>query len=328
MRLRRSDCAVGGIGRRRRGHGFSYYWNDDGRPVDDPEALRRIRELVIPPAWREVWICPYPNGHIQAVGRDDAGRLQYIYHHLWRSRRDAEKHRHVLHMARALPAVRDAVNADLAGRGLNRRRVLATAVRLLDRGLLRIGGEQYADENDTYGLATIRREHVTVQRDGVVVLDYPAKSGQEWAQSIADRDVAEVVRRLLRRRDSNPRLLGYWERGRWHDVRSADINEHLKELFGFEVTAKDFRTWHATVIAAIGLGAAGEADSRSARKRVVTRVTKEVAEELGNTPAVARNSYIDPRVVDRYYDGDTIDSPPPGSTDGAEQAVIALLDEG
>lgn len=335
-RLRHSDCASPGIVRRRRGRGFSYHWEHDGSRVDDPVALGRVRDLVIPPAWTDVWICPYENGHIQAVGRDSAGRRQYLYHELWRERRDAAKHSHIAEIARRLPDVRAAVRADLATRGLNRRRVLAAAVRLLDLGFFRIGGEEYMEQNGSFGLATVRREHVQVERGGVVVFEYPAKGGREKYQAVADPAVVKLVRALLRRPDPSPELLGYRAGRRWHNVRSDEINDHLKDLFGIPVTAKDFRTWHATVLAAVGLAVSTNAESSAQRKRAVSRVMREVAEYLGNTPAVARSSYVDPRIVDRFLDGATVAAALPDlgkrtpeghlATEGAvERAVLRQL---
>ena len=306
-RLRRVDCAGPGITRVRRGRGFSYVWHD-GRKVDEPDVLERISALVLPPAWVDVWICPHPRGHIQAVGTDAAGRRQYRYHDDWRVQRDAEKHQRVLAFAKRLPRARERVAADLAQRGMTRRRVLAAAFRLLDLGFFRVGGESYAESNGTFGLATMRREHVTVTGD-VVVFDYVAKSGKQRVQAVVDDSVRRVVTALLRRDDDSAELLAYKDRDGWHDITSADINAYLKEVIGEEVSAKDFRTWHATVLTAVGLAVSTQAPtSTSARKRAVTRVVKEVAEYLGNTPAVCRSSYIDPRVFDLYDDGTTIAS--------------------
>ena len=304
-RLRRVDCAGPGLRRRRRGRGFSYTW-DDGTPVDEPETLNRIRGLVLPPAWTDVWICPYANGHIQATGTDVAGRRQYRYHDAWRAQRDAEKHDRVLGFAERLPPVREVVRERLAGSGYSRERVLAAAIALLDLGFFRVGGEQYAEDNGSFGLATIRRDHVTVTRTAVV-FDYPAKSGKQREQSIVDDDVRAVVAGLKRRRDPSPELLAYKVGRQWRDVRSDDVNEHLRELFATAVTAKDFRTWHSTVLMAVALAVSREAAvTESRRKRAVARAYREVADYLGNTPAVARASYVDPRVVDLYDDGVTV----------------------
>ncbi|MGZ4589842.1 MAG: DNA topoisomerase IB [Actinomycetes bacterium] len=303
--LRRVDCAGPGIRRVRRGRGFSYVY-PDGSKVTDPETLGRVNALVIPPAWNDVWICPLPRGHIQAVGTDAAGRRQYRYHDDWRTQRDADKHDRVLMFARRLPKARETVRAHLAQRGLTRTRVLATAFRLLDLGFFRVGGEAYAEDNGTYGLATMRREHVTVTGN-LVVFDYIAKSGKERTQAIVDESVTKVVRALLRRDGGGEELLAYKDRDGWHDIGSSDINAYLKEVLGEDVSAKDFRTWHATVLMAVGLAVSTSAPtSESARKRAISRAVTEVSTYLGNTPAVCRSSYIDPRVIDLYADGITV----------------------
>jgi DNA topoisomerase-1 len=304
-RLRRVDCAGPGIRRVRRGKGFGYVY-PDGSKVTDPDTLERIKALVLPPAWEDVWICAFPQGHIQALGTDAAGRRQYRYHDEWRAQRDAAKHDRVLDFARKLPTARETVREHLDGRGLTKRRVLAAAFRLLDLGFFRVGGESYAEENGSYGLATMRREHVTVTGD-LVVFDYVAKSGKERTQAIVDPSVTKVVRALLKRDGGGDELLAYKDRTGWHDISSADINAYLKEVIGAEVSAKDFRTWHATVLMAVGLAVStGAPTSVSARKRAVSRVVTEVSTYLGNTPAVCRSSYIDPRVADLYDDGVTI----------------------
>lgn len=304
-RLRRVDCAGPGIKRVRRGRGFSYEWAD-GRKVTEPDALERIVGLVIPPAWTDVWICSHPRGHIQALGTDAAGRRQYRYHDEWRVQRDAEKHERILAFAKRLPMARARVGAHLGQRGMTRERVLATAFRLLDLGFFRVGGETYAEANGSFGLATMRRKHVTVTGD-LVVFDYIAKSGKQRVQNVVDENVRKVVTALLKRDDPSKELLAYKDRTGWHDISSADINTYLREVLGKEVSAKDFRTWHATVLTAVGLAVSTRAPtSVSARKQAVNRVVKEVSHYLGNTPAVCRASYIDPRILDLYDDGSTI----------------------
>ena len=304
-RLRRVDCAQPGIRRVRRGRGFRYVDAND-KPITDATTLQRISDLVIPPAWSDVWICPLPNGHIQATGTDAAGRRQYRYHDEWRSARDREKHEHMLEFAAALPAARERMLADVRRTKVDRRRVLAAAARLLDLGFFRIGSEQYAEQNESYGLATMRRDHVTCS-NGVLTFDYRAKSGKQRVQSVADKEVCSIVRTLKRRRDEHPELLAYRDGNQWVDVKSNDINAYLREITGGDFTAKDFRTWHATVLCAVALAVSADAPtSESARKRAVSRAVKEVAHYLGNTPAVCRASYIDPRVIDRYNDGITI----------------------
>jgi DNA topoisomerase I len=296
--------------RRRAGKGFAYY-DGDGVLIKD-ERLDRVRALAIPPAWRDVWICPWPNGHIQATGVDAAGRRQYRYHDEWRARRDAEKHERVLEIAHQLPDVRDAVVDALDDRGLTRDRVLACAVRLLDLGAFRVGSEQYAEDNGTYGLATLRREHVRVRGERVF-FSYTAKGGIERELELTDQPTAAVVRELLRRpEDTGEELLGYWAddptgSGRvWHDVSSTEVNAYLKEISDAEITAKDFRTWNATVLMAAALAEQPQPGSKAARRRVVKAAYERVAETLGNTPAVCKASYVDPRVVDRYEDGETV----------------------
>ncbi|RFU19583.1 DNA topoisomerase IB [Geodermatophilus marinus] len=290
--------------RRRAGRGFAYY-DETGALIRD-DRLDRLRALAIPPAWREVWICPWPNGHIQATGLDAAGRRQYRYHDAWRAKRDAEKHERVLEIAHQLPDVRDSIAAALRTRGLNRERVLACALRLLDLGTFRIGSEEYAEENGTYGLATLRREHVTVRGERTF-FRYTAKGGIEREVEIVDRPTATVVRHLLERPDdTGEELLAYETPDGWRDVTSDEINAYLKEVSGAEITAKDFRTWNATVLMAARLAEAPPPRSRTARKRTVNAAYREVAEQLGNTPAVCKASYVDPRVVDRYENGETV----------------------
>ncbi|MED7930183.1 DNA topoisomerase IB [Nonomuraea sp. LP-02] len=300
--LRPSDHSEPGIVRRRRGRGFSYA-DPDGRPVRDPETLARIRALAIPPAWTDVWICTDPRGHLQAVGTDAAGRLQYRYHDLWREQQDRAKFDRVLEVAERLPEFRKTVDEQLQGRGLTRPRVLAAAARLLDIGFFRIGGESY----DSYGLATLRMEHLTFSK-GYVVFSYQAKGDIPREVEVADPGACAVLRSLKRAGPKEGELLRYRRDGDWADVRSEDINDYLKEIIGYEVTAKDFRTWHATVLAAVGLAVsrpAGKAGPTK-KKRAVTRVMREVAEYLGNTPTVARASYVDPRVVEAYDQDRTI----------------------
>jgi DNA topoisomerase I len=334
-RLRRADCSGPGIERRRRGRGFEYL--EDGERIEDPEVVERVRELVIPPAWENVWICPYPTGHIQAVGTDAAGRRQYLYHPLWRERRDQEKFDEMIRFARALPRVRKITARQLAQRGITRERVLAGAVRLLDRGFFRIGTEDYAEQNQTYGLATMEKRHVTLEDDGVLRFDYVAKGGKRRIQSIVDPEVYELVAALKRRR-SGAELLAYKNGRGWVDVRSDDINDYIKEISGEGFSAKDFRTWNATVIAAVALAVSGAAaETKTARKRAISRAIKEVAHYLGNTPAVCRASYIDPRVFDRFQDGYTIggaletlgdvDLGQPSFQGAVEEAVLDLLEE-
>ena len=306
-RLKRVDCSGPGIRRRRRGNGFEYL-DEEGRRVTDSDVLERIRELAIPPAWGDVWICPYRMGHIQATGMDAAGRKQYRYHEHWRERRDREKFDSMVRFARALPRLRERVARDLALDGMPNEKALACAVRLLDRGFFRIGSEDYAEENDTYGIATMQKRHVTVTGNEIT-FDYEAKGGQRRVQAITDPVVADVVRTLKKRRGGGDELLAYQVDRRWTDVKSADINEYVKEAAGGDFSAKDFRTWSGTVLAAVALAvsaAAAAQGTKTSRKRAKTRAIKEVAHYLGNTPTVARTSYIDPRIFDRFDGGLTI----------------------
>jgi DNA topoisomerase IB len=294
-----------GYRRRRAGRGFSYT-DTDGALIKD-ERLDRLRGLAIPPAWKDVWICPWPNGHIQATGVDAAGRRQYRYHDEWRARRDTEKHQRVLEIAHQLPDVRDAVVAALRTRGLNRERVLATAVRLLDLGTFRVGSEQYEEENGTYGLATLKRDHVSVRGERTF-FSYTAKGGIEREVEITDRPTATVVRQLLERpADAGEDLLAYQlDDGTWRDVTSAEINAYLKEISGAEISAKDFRTWNATVLMAAALAETPTPKTKTARTKAVRAAYVRVSEQLGNTPAVCKASYVDPRVVDRFENGETV----------------------
>jgi DNA topoisomerase-1 len=328
-RLRRSDPHRPGYTRRRAGRGWVYL-DADGQRITDPATVERIQALAIPPAWRDVWICPYPNGHIQAVGTDAAGRRQYRYHDVWREHRDQLKHLRVLQVGEQLPDLRRRWNRDLRRDGLDRERVLAAAARLLDLGLFRVGGEEYAEEHSTYGLATLRREHVTI-RQGKLVFDYTAKAGLRRQEVVEDRRVAEVVTALRRRRDDpNPELFAYRVGDSWNDVKSTTVNEYLREVSGLDMSAKDFRTWHATVLMAAVLARESVPASRRGRDRAVRSGYVEVSEALGNTPAVCKASYVDPRVVELYHDGTVIGLPPTKRSDDAmrtalEREVLDLL---
>lgn len=331
-RLRKVSPRDPGWTRRRAGKGFVYLDELGNRLA--AEDIQRCKLLVIPPAWEHVWICPAPNGHLQAVGIDDAGRRQYLYHEQWRLQRDRLKYDTVLQIAARLPSARRDVAKDLQLEGMPYERALGTAFRLLDLGFFRIGGEAYAESNNSYGLATIKKEHVSID-NGSVIFNYVAKSGQERYIALADDLVLQAVRELLARRGGGPELLAYKDRRQWHDVNSADINNYIKTHVGEEMSSKDFRTWHGTVIAAVVLAEANEsAKTITARKRAVSSAMKEVAGYLGNTPAVARTSYVDPRVIDLFNDGVTIspslaatdDDLSDGTTHGKiERAVLNLL---
>jgi DNA topoisomerase I len=310
--------------------------DEHGEPIEDPEVMARIDGLAIPPAWTTVWICRHPNGHLQATGVDAAGRRQYLYHVDWRARRDQQKFERVERFAQTLPGMRERVSFDLARRGLPRERVLAGAVRLLDRGLFRVGSEDHA-RNGSFGLATLMRRHVVV-RGNLAQFRFVGKSGVPHVRVVSDPELLPLLR-SLKRRQGPGELLTYRERDRWRDVRSTDINAYLKELVGQDHSAKDFRTWHATVLAAAVL--AGREEEGGSRTRIVTATVREVAEQLGNTPAVCRASYIDPRVIDRFREGIVIDLPDElriaGTADATadgelqdalESAVLDLLQDG
>jgi DNA topoisomerase I len=306
VRLRRSVVDGPGFRRVRRGRSFSYVSTPAARRDSvDAETLERIEALVIPPAWKNVWICPYPNGHIQAIGTDAAGRRQYLYHERWQAERSEEKYDRALSLAKHLPDWRVQLLADLRGRGLGRDRVLALAQHLIDQGYFRAGGEEYAQENGSFGLATLLRDHVHLHQDSVE-FDYPAKSGVRRTVSLEDPLVIRAVRSLLRAETKTPRLLAYRTSDGWCEVHADDLNTRFRELVGEDFSVKDLRTWHGTVLAAEAFAIAREPTSKTARRREEAAVMRAVAEELGNTPAVARRAYVDPRVITAYEEGITI----------------------
>jgi DNA topoisomerase-1 len=280
----------------------------------------RLEHIGIPPAWTDVWIAPYDNGHIQATGLDAVGRRQYIYHPSWREKKDRLKFDRALQLAETLPTARRRVTLDLRSEGLTRERVLAAALRMLDSGSLRVGSERYTNENGSHGLATLLCAHVRVRKDELR-LSFPAKSGKTWESRIDDADLAVVVRQL-KRRGGNARLLAYKEGRRWHPVSSPDINEYVKERTGEDFTAKDFRTLRGTVAAAVSLANSGPQSKGADRKRAVSRAMVDASAVLGNTPTIARKSYVDPRLLDHFDAGETID---PKRLDSAESEIRALL---
>jgi DNA topoisomerase-1 len=287
----------------------------------DETHKARIRSLAIPPAWRDVWICPWPNGHIQAVGVDDAGRRQYLYHEEWRRQRDREKFDRVLQLAPLLPSMRQRIDADLCGRRLNRDRVLAVALRMVDHGGFRTGGEEYAEAHGTHGAATLNCAHVRV-RGEQIHFDYRAKAGVERTFAVRDASLATAIRALCRVRPDTERLLAYREGRGWRELHSDDVNERFKNLVGEEFSVKDLRTWHATVLAATALADRARPTSKRAARRAEAEVMREVSEHLGNTPAVARKSYVDPRLTDHFEHGvtirDTLDGVDLGDLSGPE----------
>ncbi|AXH96698.1 DNA topoisomerase IB [Ornithinimicrobium avium] len=331
VRLRTVSPDSPGWTRRRAGTGFTYLDEDGGRlPAPDVE---RVKALAIPPAWEQVWICPAPNGHIQAVGTDDAGRRQYLYHPSWREKQDARKFDRILTASRRLPDVRRQVTRDLRAEGMPWSRACATAVRMLDLGYFRIGHDVYTDVNGSFGLTTLERQHVRSVRGGLR-FRFVGKGGVEQQLTIEDDDVAAALRAMRRRRTGSARVLAWKDGRRWHDLGADDVNDYLAALFDGELTAKDFRTWHATVHAAVALASSPEpGDTKASRRRAIKAAVEEVSEFLGNTPTIAKGSYIDPRVLDRYEKGETVAVP--AATEGrpparrqrkVEEAVRELLE--
>jgi DNA topoisomerase-1 len=320
VRLRRSDSSGPGLRRVRAGRGFSYK-DPDGHPVADDQLRARIEQLAIPPAWTDVWIAPYPNGHIQATGVDAAGRRQYLYHPTWRQQKDRVKFDRALSLAESLPTARRQVTIALrADNGPTRERALAAAFRMLDTGSLRVGSERYAEAHGSHGLATLLCAHAKVSGE-TVLLDFPAKSGQPWSSEIPDADLASVIR-SLKRRGPNARLLAWRDGEVWHPLGAQEINDYVREKTGGEFTAKDFRTLRGTVAAAQSLAKHGPERSKAGRTRALAQAMRDAAGVLGNTPAIAKGSYVDPRVIDHYRAGETID---PARTSSAESELRALL---
>jgi len=321
-----------GIRRKRHRSGFRYVDSHD-RPVRDPDTLARIRSLAIPPAWTDVWIAPIANGHIQATGRDARGRKQYRYHPRWRQVRDEHKYGRMIAFAGALPAIRERVDRDLALRGLPREKVIATVVRLLETTLIRVGNDEYARENKSFGLTTMRDRHVRV--DGSAVqFEFTGKSGKKHHIDVRDRKLASIVKRC--RDIPGYELFQYIdENGERQTVDSGDVNAYLRETTGQDFTAKDFRTWAGTVLAALALQEFEQFDSDAQAKRNIVRAIEHVAERLGNTPAVCRKCYVHPAVLDAYLEGTMIESlreraeeelsEDLGRLSPEETAVLALL---
>lgn len=331
-RLRTVTPSSKGWTRRRAGRGFTYLDHDGERLPE--EQVERIRALAIPPAWEDVWICPVDNGHIQAVGTDAAGRRQYLYHPQWREKRDVAKFERIIEASERLPEARRRVTRDLRREGMPLERACATAVRLLDLGYFRIGHDVYTDANGSFGLTTLERSHVRKVADGLR-FTFEGKGGVEQDLTIDDEDVTEALAVMRRRRDGTTRLLAYRGEAGWRVLDPDDVNAYLADVLDHELTAKDFRTWHATVHAAVALAASPEpGDTKASQQRAVKAAVEEVAEQLGNTPAIAKGSYIDPRVIEAYQEGTTIavTGARPGKSPRArqstvEKAVRELLDE-
>ena len=337
-RLRRVSTQDPGWRRVHHGRGHRYL-DVDGTRLGK-EEVERVKALVIPPAWRNVWISPYPNAHLQAVGTDGAGRRQYLYHPAWRVKRDEAKFDRVIEMANELPEVRRRVRADLERGDAGRETVLSAAVRLVDLGCFRLGSDSYTEENGSYGLTTLERRHLRKKGDARI-FSFVGKSGVEHDIAVTDPQVVRVLDRLTARRALDERLLAARVARRWVPVQPSDINEHIRDLFDLEVTAKDFRTWHATVHVATALGEsvlaenagrARPATSRTARAKRVREAVVGASELLGNTPTVCRSSYVDPRVIDLYEGGTTIapaltamPQDPDEAREHVDAAVVALL---
>ncbi len=319
-RLRRTFPDQPGWTRRRSGKGFTYL-DEHGNRLD-PDQVQRCKDLVIPPAWQDVWITPHANGHLQAVGTDDAGRRQYLYHPQWRSSRDAAKFDRILGFGKALSKARERVLTDIGVEGMSLDRACAVAVRLLDLGYFRIGNDVYTDTNGSFGLTTLRKDHVS--RHGKSLrFCFVGKSGVEHSIDIDDAPAIEALDVMRRRRGGGDELLA-WKDGRtWRNLGSSEVNDYIRTCTGIDATAKDFRTWHATVIAAAALAETEEpGKSKASRKRAVAGAMKEVSEFLGNTPTLARTAYVDPRVVEAYERGRTIKVPTTYDTFDARQAAL------
>ena len=330
-RLKRVSPSQPGWSRRRAGKGFSY--RDESGNKLPPEAVERIKALAIPPAWTDVWICPLPNGHLQATGTDDAGRRQYLYHPLWRTRRDRSKFERVQQAAGLLPRARRRVAADLAAEAMPLTRACAAAVRLLDVGYFRIGNDAYTDAHGSFGLTTLQRDHV--RRTGEhLVFSFTGKSGVHHTIEVDDPAVVEALEVMRQRRDGSHGLLAYHDDQGWHELTSSQVNSYLADLFDGTLTAKDFRTWHAGVIAAEALALAEEpGDSQASQRRAIKAAVTEVSQYLGNTPAMARSSYVDPRIIDKYEAGHTIAAEatrkhrtPESRRRALEEALLDLLE--
>ncbi|MFL6155997.1 MAG: DNA topoisomerase IB [Marmoricola sp.] len=330
MRLRRTTPQQPGWRRVRRGRGFSYL-DAAGQPLAAAD-VERVKALVIPPAWVDVWICPFPNGHLQCVGQDEAGRRQYLYHPAWREQQDAKKFERVMELARRLPGARRQLQAALARTGPpDRETALAAAVRLVDLGCFRLGDDAYTETYGSHGLTTLQCRHVQTTGGGLV-FDFVGKSGVEHLIEIDDRALVRTVTAMRARRRGDARLLAYRGPSRWEEIASDDVNQAIRDFVGLDVTAKDFRTWHGTVRVAATLASQERGASATERARQVRKAVADAADLLGNTPTVARGSYVNPRVIDLFEDGVTISSTvarlskdPTKAQDQLDRAVVKLL---
>jgi DNA topoisomerase-1 len=298
--LRYVTDARPGIRRKRAGKGFTYA-RADGSKLTEPDVLPRIKSLAIPPAWTDVWICPFADGHIQATGRDAKGRKQYRYHPRFREVRESTKYEHVVAFADALPTIRAKVREHMSLRGLPREKVLATVVHLLQTTLIRVGNDDYAKQNNSYGLTTLKTRHVAVDGNEVR-FRFTGKSGKQWSLRVRDRRIAKIIRACQEL--PGQELLQYLdEEGKPQDVTSSDVNAYLKEITGNDITAKDFRTWAGTVLAAMALNEVKTFDSAAQAKRNLRTAIENVAARLGNTPTICRKCYVHPDVLTSYLDG-------------------------
>lgn len=299
--LRYVSDASPGYRRKRSGTSFTYY-DKDGKRITDKAVIRRIKSIGIPPAYEFVWICPSPNGHIQATGLDARGRKQYRYHAKWRELREQNKYEHVMQFAAALPALRDRVASDMKRDGLPREKVLATIVSLLEKTLIRVGNAEYAEKNKSYGLTTMRRKHVAIGR-GVLRFDFTGKSGKQWKLRVEDRRIAAIVKRCAE--IPGHELFKYLDDDRTsRTVDSGEVNGYIKDITGQDFSAKDFRTWAGTVLAALALAEFKKYDSQAEAKRNVVAAIEKVAKQLGNSPAICRKSYVHPEILSAYMSGD------------------------
>jgi DNA topoisomerase-1 len=336
-RLRYVTDLKPGIRREMESDGTFRYIAHNGSLVTDEETLARIKGLGIPPAYTHVWICPHPNGHLQATGRDAKGRKQYRYHARWKETRDNHKYDRMLQFGDALPKIRTQIEADLVLPGLPKRKVLAAIVRLMEETRIRVGSAEYARQNDSYGLTTLHNEHVEVGDKGQIHFGFRGKSGKTHSIDIRDKRVAKVIKQCQELPEQE--LFEWVDKtdGTRHDITAGDVNDYLREIGGEEFTAKDFRTWSGTVLAALCLLGIGPCENKTAGKKNVTQAVKQVAARLGNTPAVCRKAYIHPGVIEAYLSGtmqeslavipspDPIANHPPGQLSPEEQAVLDFL---
>src|SRR5438876_7804322 len=310
-----------GYTRKARGDDFEYF-DTEGKPIRDEQRLLRVKRLAIPPAYTDVWICPSPNGHIQATGRDARGRKQYRYHERWRLIRDENKYEKTVLFAQALPKIRKRVEADLALRGLPRNKVLATVVHLLQRTFIRVGNEEYARENKSFGLTTMKDRHVDV-KGSKLRFRFRGKSGRQHEVDVTDRRISRIISNL---QDLPGQSLFQYldDEGNVRDITSQDVNQYLREITGEDFTAKDFRTWAGTVLAAVALGKLGVSETKQQAKANIKHAVSAVAEVLGNTPAVCRQCYIHPAVLEAYLKGNCINGFKPKTPEEFETKGIDL----